>query len=195
MAKWITPFPDSKISSHYGSMSEYRRRNKMQPHSGTDWAVRSGTLIPAITDGTVKLIQFSSILGWVVVQTAWDDIKNKTKFIGYCHLYCSFHGANCEGPKQGCKTPLKKTKVGDRVKAGQKYLKVGNSGSASTGPHLHATIGSTVKSVFGSTRSKQDLYKFIQEQIKFNASKQTNQEAPSVVLPSVKRCPTCHQLI
>jgi murein DD-endopeptidase MepM/ murein hydrolase activator NlpD len=50
MAEWIAPFADSRITGHYGTMSEYRKRNKMQPHSGTDWAVRAGTLIPAITD-------------------------------------------------------------------------------------------------------------------------------------------------
>lgn len=195
MANWILPFPDSTITGHYGTMSEYRRRNKMQPHSGTDWGVKSGTYIPAITDGTVKLIQYSSVLGWVVVQTGWDNIKKRTKYIGYCHLNCSFHGANCKGPKQGCKTPLKSTKVGDKVKAGQKYLKSGNSGSASSGPHLHATLGNSLKSVFGATRAKQDLHAFIQEQAKFVAKEQANQEAPKVVLPKVKRCPTCKQAI
>lgn len=192
MADWIKPFPDSTITGHYGTMSEYRRRNKMQPHSGTDWAVRAGTLIPAITDGTVKLIQYSSVLGWVVVQTGWDHIRRKTKYIGYCHLYCSFHGAECKGPEQGCHTPLKKTKVGDKVKAGQKYLKVGNSGSATTGAHLHATIGNTLKSVFGATRSKQDLYKFIQEQAAFIERQQKNAQKEKVVLSQV-RCKCCGQ--
>jgi len=191
VANWILPFPDSKITGHYGTMSEYRRRNKMQPHSGTDWGVRAGTLIPAITDGTVKLIQYSSVLGWVVVQTGWDNITKRTKYIGYCHLNCSFHGAECKGPKQGCKTPLKSTKVGDKVKVGQKYLKSGNSGSATSGSHLHATLGNSLKSVFGATRAKQNLHTFIQEQAKFVAQKQANQEAPKVVLPKVEVCKTC----
>ena len=161
---WRTPFPDSKITGHFGTMSDFRRANGMQAHSGTDWAVRAGTLIPAISSGTVRLIQFSSVLGWTVVQTSWDHKRNKTKFIGYCHLYCSYHGAECKGPQQGCKTPLKATKVGDKVKVGQKYLKVGNSGSATSGAHLHATLGNTVKAVFGPTSVKEDLYKFIKEQ-------------------------------
>jgi len=163
----------------------------MQAHSGTDWGVKSGTLIPAITDGTVKLIQYSSVLGWVVVQTGWDNIKKRTKYIGYCHLNCSFHGAECKGPKQGCKTPLKSTKVGDKVKAGQKYLKSGNSGSASSGPHLHATLGNSLKSVFGATRAKQNLHTFIQEQAKFIEKQQANKETPKVVLPKVEVCKTC----
>ena len=191
MADWILPFPDSKITGHFGTMSEYRRRNKMQAHSGTDWGVKSGTLIPAITDGTVKLIHYSSVLGWVVVQTGWDNITKRTKYIGYCHLNCSFHGAECKGPKQGCKTPLKSTKVGDKVKAGQKYLKVGNSGSATTGSHLHATLGNSLKSVFGATRAKQNLHTFIQEQAKFIEKQQANKETPKVVLPKVEVCKTC----
>ena len=195
MAEWIKPFPDSSITSAFGSLSEYRRRNKMQPHSGTDWGVKNGTYIPAITDGTVKLIQYSTILGWVVVQTGWDNIKKRTKYIGYCHLNCSFHGPECKGPKQGCKTPLKRTKVGDKVKAGQKYLKSGNSGTGTTGPHLHATLGNTVKSVFGATRAKQDLHAFIQEQTKFLQAEQANSQKKPVVLPNVKRCPTCKQPI
>ena len=145
-------------------MSEYRRSNGMQAHSGTDWGVKSGTLIPAVTDGTVKLIQFSSVLGWVVVQTGWDNTKKRTKYIGYCHLNCSYHGPECKGPQQGCNTPLKSTKVGDKVTVGQKYLKSGNSGSATSGSHLHATLGNTLKSVFGVTRAKQDLHAFIKEQ-------------------------------
>lgn len=182
MAKWILPFPDSAITGHYGTMSEYRRRNKMQAHSGTDWAMRAGTLIPAITDGTIKLIQFSSVLGWVVVQTGWDNIAKKTKYIGYCHLYCSYHGANCKGSAIGCKSPLKQSKVGDTVKAGQKFLKMGTSGSVSTGSHLHATLGNSLKSVFGATRSKQDIYKFIKAQANADAKPTT---------PAVKVCRTC----
>ena len=160
---WILPFPDSKITGHYGTMSAYRRSRGMQAHSGTDWAGKASTLIPAISAGEVKLIQYSNILGWVVVQSAKDH-KGKTKYIGYCHLYCSYHGAECKGPKQGCKTPLKSTKVGDKVETGQKYLRLGNSGSATTGPHLHATLSNSVKGVFGVTSAKQDLYKFIKEQ-------------------------------
>lgn len=161
---WRVPFPDKTITGHFGTMSNFRRARGMQAHSGTDWAVRAGTLIPAISSGTVRLIQFSAVLGWTVVQTAWDQKRNRTKYIGYCHLFCSYHGAECKGPAQGCRTPLKATKVGDKVTVGQRYLKVGNSGSATSGAHLHATLGNTVKAVFGATEIKEDLYKFIQEQ-------------------------------
>ena len=182
---WITPFSDSAISGHYGTMSEYRRSSGMQPHSGTDWAAKTGTLIPAIASGTVKLIQWSRILGWVVVQSATDN-QGKTWFIGYCHLTCSIHGDKCKGDHE---SPLTKTKVGDKVKVGQKYLRMGNTGSATTGSHLHATASKTVKGVFGATTSKVDLHKLILANAQGPASKQANPKAPPVV--QVKVCESC----
>lgn len=181
---WVMPLP-GKVSSHYGEMSDYRRRNKMQPHSGTDWPAKAGTLINAIADGEVVLIQYSKVLGWVVVQTATDN-KGKKWYLGYCHLDCSYHGPECKG---GHPSPLKKTKVGDKVSAGQPFLKVGNSGSATTGAHLHATASKLKKGVFGITGIKSDLFKLIQANAKGPAPKQANPKAPPVV--QVKVCESC----
>lgn len=183
---WVMPFPYTSISGHYGTVSAYRRLKGMQPHSGTDWAQREGTPIPAISHGTIKLVQWSNILGWVVVQTAWDYAKNKTKYIGYCHLYCNQHGSSCTGTAIGCTNPFP-VKVGQKVTAGTAFgIKVSTTGSASTGPHLHATLGDSVKAVFGATRSKQDLYKFILEQQKLGS-------APPKARRQVKVCPTCQK--
>ena len=176
---WILPFPDSQITGHYGTLSEYRRSKGMQPHSGTDWAAKTGTLISAIASGKVVLIQWSNILGWVVVQTATDN-QGKLWHIGYCHLTCSQHGDKCKGDHE---SPLKTTKVGDEVEVGQKYLRIGNTGSASTGAHLHATASKTVKGVFGVTSAKVDLYKLIL------ANQQESKKTPK----AVKTCPTCKQ--
>lgn len=199
MAKWIKPFPDSKITGHYGTMSEYRKKNGMQAHSGTDWAMPGGTPIPAITDGTIKLIQFSKILGWVVVQTGYDVATKKTKYIGYCHLYCDKHKDKCKGADSGCTTPTAKIAIGQKVEAGKTFgIRVSTSGSASSGNHLHATLGNTLKSVFGSTSQKEDLYAFIQQQGKSAAPKQANAQAPAVVESKVVEqgkivyaCPHC----
>jgi len=81
-----------------------------------------------------------------------------TQYIGYCHLYCSQHGEKCPG---GHDTPLTRTKVGDKVEQGQEFLRSGNSGSATTGAHLHATLSNSIKGVFGITSQKQDLFKAI----------------------------------
>ena len=187
---WMLPFPDSKITGHYGTLSDFRRSRGMQAHSGTDWAAKTGTLIPAIADGEVKLIQWSKILGWVVVQSAKDN-KGKTWYLGYCHLTCSQHGDKCQGDHA---SPLSKTKVGDKVTVGQKYLRVGNTGSATTGSHLHATAGSTLKSVFGVTSAKVDLYKLILANAKGATPKQAPKKAQAVVQPKVTTvyaCPHC----
>jgi len=198
---WILPFPDSAITGHYGTLSAYRKAKGMQPHSGTDWAQKTGTLIPAIADGKVELIQWSNILGWVVVQSAKDN-KGKTWFIGYCHLTCSQHGDKCKGDHA---SPLKTIKLGDSVTVGQKYLRMGNTGRATTGSHLHATASKTVKGVFGVTSAKVDLYKLIEaNQAKKSATvspNDTNAAKKKPVKPSqpivsdnltiVYACPHC----
>ena len=163
---WLMPFPEKAITGEYGTMSEYRRKNNMQAHSGTDWAPagsNKGTVgIPAIANRTIRLFQWSNVLGWVVVQTAMD--KNKTVwFIGYCHVKCGKHGINCKGPKaQGCTSPIDK-KVGDRVAAGDTVAFIGNTGSASSGAHLHATASRQLKGVFGPTSVKVDIKNLFKE--------------------------------
>ena len=82
LADWRFPYADKYITGHYGTLSEYRKARGMQPHSGTDWARPRGTRIPAIAKGTIRLIQYSKVLGWVVVQTAMDKDGN-IWYIGY----------------------------------------------------------------------------------------------------------------
>ena len=97
-----------------------------------------------------------------------------TQYIGYCHLHCFKHGAECPG---GHETPITKSKVGTKLKKGQKFLKVGNSGSATTGAHLHATLSNSIKGVFGITSQKQDLFKAIKAnswQMPFDESRVTS---------------------
>jgi len=161
---WVMPFPEKAITGEYGTLSAFRRKNKMQPHSGTDWAPsgsnKGKTLIPAVASGTVKLVQFSKVLGWVVVQTAADK-DGKIWYIGYCHLACKRCGINCSG---GHDADLAlSVKVGDKVEAGDVShgMAIGNSGSASSGAHLHATASKMLKGVFGPTVDKVDLKKLI----------------------------------
>jgi murein DD-endopeptidase MepM/ murein hydrolase activator NlpD len=58
--------------------------------------------------------------------------------------------------------PIRK-KVGDKLEAGDTVAIIGNSGNASSGCHLHATLGKGVKDVFGPTSAKSDLKKAIKE--------------------------------
>jgi murein DD-endopeptidase MepM/ murein hydrolase activator NlpD len=138
------PFSWKKITGRFGTLSEFRRRNNMQPHSGVDFAMPQGTPIPAIANGTVVLNQFSKVLGHVLVQRVMGK-DGKLYFVGYCHL--EFVGLP----------------TGTKVKLGDIIGKVGNSGSASTGPHLHMTVSKELKGVFGPTSVKQDPIQFIKD--------------------------------
>jgi murein DD-endopeptidase MepM/ murein hydrolase activator NlpD len=116
----------------------------MQPHSGLDFAMPVGTPIPALANGTIVLNQESKVLGHVVVLRIIDKQK-RAAYIGYCHL-----------SEPGLA-------VGTKVKVGQPVGKVGNSGSASSGPHLHMTVSRQIKGVFGPTSVKQDPIQFIKD--------------------------------
>jgi murein DD-endopeptidase MepM/ murein hydrolase activator NlpD len=136
------PFHHSKITGRFGTLSEYRRKNGMQSHSGVDFAMPEGTPIPALTNGTIVLQQWSDVLGNVSVLRIMGKDK-ELYYIGYCHLKAA-------GPK-----------VGTKVKEGDTVGLVGNTGSASSGPHLHLTVSKEVKGVFGPTSVKQDLIEFV----------------------------------
>ena len=169
VADWRLPYPDKYITGHYGTLSDYRKKRGMQPHSGTDWARPLGTRIPAIAKGTIRLIQYSKVLGWVVVQTAMDK-DGQVWYLGYCHM------DNRPGYE-----------VGQKLVKGQTVGMVGSSG-VSSGPHLHATASKTLKGVFGATSAKVDLYKLILENIKGSEAKQADTKDKALVEPSICKC-------
>lgn len=136
------PFEPKFITGRFGTLSEFRRKNGMQAHSGVDWARPEGTPIPAIANGTIVLQQFSQVLGNVSVLRVMGKDK-ELYYVGYCHL-------RAEG-----------LPVGTKVKEGDTIAFVGNTGSASSGPHLHLTVSKEIKGVFGPTSIKQDPIEFI----------------------------------
>ena len=138
------PFDWKKITGRFGTLSEYRKANGMQPHSGVDWAMPEGTPIPAIAQGTIVLQQFSKVLGNVTVQRVMSK-EGKLWYVGYCHL-------KAEGLQAGTK-----------VQEGDTIGFVGNTGSASSGAHLHLTVSDKLKGVFGMTSDKIDPIAFIKE--------------------------------
>jgi murein DD-endopeptidase MepM/ murein hydrolase activator NlpD len=138
------PFEPKFITGRFGTLSEFRKKNGMQPHSGVDWAKPEGTPIPSISNGTVVLQQWSDVLGNVsVIRTMGKD--KALYYVGYCHL-------KAEG-----------LKVGTKVKEGDAVGLIGNTGSASSGPHLHLTVSKQLKGVFGPTSVKQDAIQFIKD--------------------------------
>lgn len=138
------PFEPKFITGRFGTLSEYRKKNGMQPHSGVDWARPEGTPIPAIANGTIVLQQFSQVLGNVSVLRAMGK-DGKLYYIGFCHL-------KAEG-----------LEVGQKVKEGDTIGFVGNTGSASSGAHLHLTVSKELKGVFGPTSVKIDPIQFIKD--------------------------------
>ena len=138
------PFDWKKITGRFGTLSEYRKKNNMQPHSGVDWAMPERTPIPAIDNGTIVLQQFSKVLGNVSVQRVMSK-DEKIWYVGYCHL-------RAEG-----------LPVGTKVQEGDTIGFVGNTGSASSGAHLHLTVSAKLKGVFGPTSEKIDPIAFIKE--------------------------------
>jgi murein DD-endopeptidase MepM/ murein hydrolase activator NlpD len=189
------PFPADTITGTFGSMSEFRRKNGLQPHSGVDFAPkgsnRGKTPIPAVGNGTVRFVQFSKVLGWVLVHTIWDVKKKKAAFVGYSHLSCKTHGINCKGGHDA--SQALDLKAGDKVKEGQTIGIMGSTGSASSGVHLHLTMSWTEKGIFGVTAQKFDFIEWLATQQ--TEKKQTNPKAEKVVLPqkveTIYACPHC----
>lgn len=138
------PFEPKFITGRFGTLSEFRRARGMQPHSGVDWARPEGTPIPSIVNGTIVLQQWSDVLGNVSVLRVMGKDK-ALYYVGFCHLKA-----------QGLK-------VGTKVKEGDVIGLVGNTGSASSGAHLHLTVSKELKGVFGPTSVKQDPIQFIKE--------------------------------
>lgn len=126
MTKYVEPFDKKLRGDEFGNLAPYRNG---RPHRGQDWHPAEKTPIKAITDGTVFINEWTDVLGWIVVHSAKD---------GYWVLYA--HLAE--------QSPLK---LQDKVVAGQTVIgKVGGgkntpSGSASTGAHLHLSIGKANK--------------------------------------------------
>ena len=136
------PFEPKFITGRFGTLSEFRKKNGMQPHSGVDWARPEGTPIPSIANGTIVLQQWSDVLGNVSVLRVMGKDK-ALYYVGFCHL-------KAEG-----------LAVGTKVKEGETVGLVGNTGSASSGAHLHLTVSKELKGVFGPTSVKQDPIEWI----------------------------------
>lgn len=111
----VLPFPESSVpkGGDFGNTEAPRTH----AHRGTDFAVAGGTPVKSATVGKVVVSKWNSVLGNVVVV---ED--HKGVFWGYCHL-------------RDAGVP-----IGTECEAGVTVLgKVGNTGSASRGAHLHWT--------------------------------------------------------
>lgn len=124
--KYFEPFPPKTRGDEFGNLAPYRAG---RPHRGQDWSPKENSDIKAITDGTVFVNTWTDVLGWIIIHSAKDG-----HWVLYAHL--------------AQQSPLKKN---DKVIGGQTIIgKVGGgkntpSGTASTGAHLHLSIGKANK--------------------------------------------------
>ena len=128
MAKmqYFVPFPGNR-GDELGNMASYRKH----PHRGSDWGAKKAIEkkpIKAITNGRVKKVFWSDVLGHCLVQSSGD---------GYVWLYA--HLAAKPTHEVGALLVGGETVIG--LVGGGKNTP---SGSASTGAHLHMA-GSSVK--------------------------------------------------
>ncbi len=112
------PFNNPNLRDGWGSTC----CGRTNPHRGLDFPQASGTNIPAVADGVVRVRASSSCLGNVVVLEHADGM-----FSGYAHMLSG--------------SPLAE---GTRVAKGQTIGRVGSTGSCTTGPHLHLTMSRSV---------------------------------------------------
>lgn len=194
MASWIFPFPDSTITGHFGKVRTFKGA-PTNPHRGTDWAPGANKVIPNITAGKVALIKWSNIMGWgIIIETDDKDKDGKPWFVGYHHLSCVEHGVNCKGPKvEGPHSPFSNTAEGERKELREPVGRIGNTGSASSGPHGHFTLSKTKTGAWSGVVL--DLYKMIEsKQVQpAEAPKPSKPETPAAEkTPQViYACPHC----
>lgn len=191
------PFPENTITGVYGSMSAYRKQHGLQPHSGTDFAPagssKGTTPIPAVAAGTIKIAKWSNVLGWNVVQTVWDASKKKAFYVGYSHLKCNKCGINCKGGHDA--SLALNVKVGQKVKEGDTIAIMGNTGSASSGVHLHLTASWKETGIYGVTTDKFDYVEWFKAQAapaaKTGAIEAGAKPATTSATKVVYACPHC----
>jgi hypothetical protein len=127
------PFNNPNLADGWGSTT-----NRPNPHRGVDFAQAVNTPIPSVAKGVVRLKTYSSCLGNVVVVEHPDGM-----FSGYCHMNAQSTLA-----------------VGATVEQRDVVGKVGNTGTCTTGPHLHLTMSPTQGGWAAGTTV--DPYKYIQ---------------------------------
>jgi len=141
MSKQVTvktfhPAKPSRISDTYGTHSPLRKKLGLGPHRGIDYAVQAGTPLVAVGSGRVKNIGETSVLGYFIEISAPVIVKGKLeiKIFGYYHLR---------------EDQSKFWKVGDPVKGGEMLCESGNTGSATSGAHLHLMAGDKINLATG----------------------------------------------
>jgi hypothetical protein len=104
--------PGAAWGSLFGAHESFRQH----PHRGADSLYQEGAIVGFPCDAIVSEVFWSDVLGWTV-----EFIDAERTHIQASHL--------AEKPKS--------YRSGDEVKAGRPLGRCGNTGSASTGAHVH----------------------------------------------------------
>lgn len=132
--------PGAERRDELGNFASYRT----QPHRGSDWGFTTGSAgkaITAIRSGVVAKVFSTEQLGHSVIIRSFND----EVFIEYNHLQEA--------------SPLKR---GETVEAGKTVIgKIGDTGTASTGAHLHASAAKAPVPHAASRNILIDLFKMI----------------------------------
>lgn len=125
------PAKASRITDTFGTHSELRKKLGLGAHRGVDYSVQEGTPLVAVGTGRIKNIGSTKILGNFIEISAPVVIKGKVvvKIFGYYHL------------RDDQST---RWTVGDPVKGGELLCHAGNTGTASSGAHLHFMAGDKI---------------------------------------------------
>jgi hypothetical protein len=134
------PFDNPDLEDGWGSTC----CGRTNPHRGLDFPKPTGTPIPAVAAGIVRHVPWHGCLGNVVVVEHPDG-----NFSGYAHM-----SAPPSLPD------------GATVAKGDVVGKVGNTGTCTTGPHLHLTIAPTLGGYASGTTF--DPYAFITARLDCN---------------------------
>jgi hypothetical protein len=161
----------SRISDKFGTHSETRKKLGLGPHRGLDYAVQSGTPLLAIGSGRVKNIGHTNVLGYFIEISAPVIVKGKleVKIFGYYHLL--------EDQEQFWK-------VGDAVKGGQVLCKSGNTGTATSGAHLHLMAGDKINL---ATNPVEDPLALIEATLEPKTVTVADKEEPVAKKPAAKK--------
>ena len=116
------PFSASTFGNRFGIHDVIDGHDLYGPqgHRGTDFKVGEGTPVPVIGNGVVDAVFHSVALGNVIV--VHHHLDGRDVFSGYCHLSQTL------------------VKPGLVVNRGNLIARSGNTGTATTGPHLHLTM-------------------------------------------------------
>lgn len=115
---WTDFYADGKLGNTFGVRGPFYGR---RGHLGVDFIWRAGTPIPSWTAGVVAVVAAYAALGNTVIIRRADGTH-----AGFCHMQT--------------KSSLK---VGQAVSVGDIVGIVGNTGTSTSGPHLHATLEPT----------------------------------------------------